>query len=399
MVLMQYTSPTRPKRRWFLPAVILVIVGLVVWRFLPAGGPPAGGMGGATPVSVAEVISKPVTQWKEFSGRLEAVDTADVRARVSGTIEKIYFKDGDFVKKGAPLFLIDPRPYQAAVAQAEGQLASAEAELATANIESTRARKLMAANAIARTVFEERTARAKTAAGSVRAAKGTLDAARLNLHYTLVTAPISGKASRAELTVGNLVNSEPVLTRIVQPSPLYVGFEADEQTYLSMIRVPSTRGLEVEMGLANEEGTPHKGTISSFDNQLDPSSGTIRGRAVFDNADGTLVPGLFARIRIGTPDTAPSVLVNEKAISTDQSSKYVLAVDAESKAAFRPVTLGGSVDGLRVVTSGLKPGEQIIVNGIARVRPGAPVTPIKADMVTLEPLEKPAAAAPAAGAK
>lgn len=389
-----YSKP-RSRKRWLVVVIAVPLIAYLIWRVVYT--PPQHGMDptAAVPASVAEVISRNLTQWRDFSGRLEAVDRAEVRSRVTGTIDKIYFKDGAFVKKGAPLFLIDPRPYQAAVAQAEGQLASAEAEAATARIEADRATKLMRANAIARTIFDERSARAKTAAGAVRTAKGALDAARLNLHYTLITSPISGKASRAEITVGNLVNSEPVLTTIVTQSPLYVSFEADEQTYLSFIRNNAGRDFPVEMGLSNETETPHKGKIDSFDNQLDPQAGTIRVRAIFDNSDGQLVPGLYARVRVGAPDMQTSVLVNEKAINTDQSSKYVLAIDKDGKAAYTPVTLGGSEGGMRVVTSGLKPGDKIVVNGLSRLRPGSKIQEIPASMETLEPLNPPAAPAAA----
>lgn len=346
---------------------------------------------GAMPASVAEVVSRNITLWTEFSGRLEPVDIAEVRARVSGTIDRVYFRDGAMVKRGQPLFQIDPRPYKAAVVQAEGQLAAAEAELATARIEAARATKLMKANAIARTLYDERMARSKTAAGSVRTAKGALDAARLNLNYTLVTAPISGKVSRAEITVGNLVDSQPILTTVVSQSPLYVSFEADEATYLSFIRgTKNDQAIPVEMGLSNEEDTPHIGKIQAFDNRLDPSSGTIRARAAFDNSDGSLLPGLYARVRIGTPDEKPSILVNDTAISTDQTTRYVYVLNSENKAEYRGVTLGGMEDGLRIITEGLQPGEKIIVNGLAKLRPNAEIKPMPVDMKTLKPLDAPA---------
>lgn len=202
--------------------------------------------------------------------------------------------------------------------------------------------------------------------------------------------------------MGNLIDSQPVLTTIVQQSPLYVSFEADEQTYLSFIRsTKNDQAIPVEMGLSNEKETPHTGKIQAFDNRLDPASGTIRGRAVFDNSEGTLLPGLYARVRIGTPDAQDSVLVNEKAVSTDQTSKYVFTLDKENKAVYTPVTLGGNEGGLRIVTSGLKAGDRVVVNGISRIRPGTPIDPVPADMTTLKPLDAPAessdASTPAAG--
>lgn len=401
---MNYPIPPRSRKRRFFPIIIVVAAVFLGWRIF-FGAPAQQGMpDGPTRASVAEAVSHNVTLWTEFSGRLEPVNIAEVRARVSGTIERIYFNDGAWVRRGQPLFLIDPRPYKAALAQAEGQLASAEAELATARIEADRATKLMKANAIARTAYDDRIARAKTAAGSVRTAKGAVDAARLNLQYTQVNAPISGKASRAEITVGNLVNSEPVLTTVVQQSPLYVSFEADEATYLSFIRsTKNDQDIPVEMGLSNEQDTPHQGKIRAFDNRLDPSTGTIRARAVFDNSDGALLPGLYARVRIGTPDMHESVLVNEKAVSTDQTSKYVFTLDKDNKATYTPITLGGKEGELRIVTTGLKAGDRVVVNGIARIRPGTPIDPVPADMTTLKPLEAPAEekadAAPTAEAK
>lgn len=387
---MYQAQPPRSRKRRVLPILLILAVAFVVWRIF-FGAPPQQGMpSGPTPVSVAPVINRTMTLWTEFSGRLEPVDIAEVRARVGGTIERVYFRDGAQVRRGDPLFQIDPRPYQAALAQAEGQLASADAELATARIEADRATKLMKANAIARTIYDERIARAKTAAGSLRSAKAAVDAARLNLQYTQVRAPITGKASRPEITVGNLVDSTPVLTTVVSQSPLYLSFEADEASYLSFIRgTDKNASIPVEMGLADEKDTPYKGKILSFDNRIDPDSGTIRGRAVFENTEGELLPGLFARVRIGTPDEKASILVNDAAINTDQSKRYVYVVNAENKAEYREVKLGGMEGTLRIITSGLEEGDTIAVNGLAKIRPGAEIKPVPADMETLKPLEAP----------
>lgn len=393
---MQHAYSPRPSKRRWLPLLLILVILFIVWRIF-FGAPAQHGMaGGAMPASTAPVISRSMTRWKEFSGRLEPVDIAQVRARVSGTIDRVYFKDGAQVRRGDVLFLIDPRPYRAALTQAEGQLASAKAELATARIEANRATKLLRADAIARTLYDERMARAKTAAGSLRTAEGAVAAARLNLHYTQVRAPISGKASRPEITVGNLVDSQPVLTTIVSQSPLYLSFEADESSYLSFIRgVKNAAEIPVEMGLADETDTPYRGRILAFDNRIDPDSGTIRGRAVFTN-DGSLLPGLFARARIGTPEEKPSLLVNDAAINTDQSKRYVYVLNADNKAEYREVTLGDMEGGLRIITHGLKEGDVIVVNGLAKIRPGTQITPIPADMATLEPLAAPAAEATAA---
>lgn len=389
---MYQPQASRPRKRHILRIIIVLAVAFIAWRIFFSAPPQQGMPEGPTPASVASVISRNITIWTEFSGRLEPVDIAEVRARVSGTIERIYFRDGANVRRGDPLFQIDPRPYQAALAQAEGQLVGAKAELATARIESARATKLMRANAIARTLYDERVARAKTAEGTLRTAEGAVQAARLNLQYTLVRSPINGKASRPEITVGNLVDSTPILTTVVSQSPLYLSFEADEASYLSFIRGTDKKAsILVEMGLADEKDTPYKGKILSFDNRLDPTSGTIRGRAVFDNSDGQLLPGLFARARIGTPDEKRSILVNDAAINTDQSKRYVYALNAENKAEYRQVELGGLEDGLRIITSGLEENDRIVVNGLAKIRPGAEIKPIEADMITLKPLNDPAA--------
>lgn len=384
-----HSFPTgRSRKRFVIIPLIVLAVAFVVWRIFFGAPKPQGMPEGPMPASVAPAISRNITLWTEFSGRLEPVDIAEIRARVPGTIEKVYFKDGAQVRRGDLLFQIDPRPYQAALAQAEGQLAAAEAELATSRIESERATKLLEANAIARTLVDERTARFKTAGGTLRTAKGAVEAAKLNLQYTQVRAPIAGKASRPEITVGNLVDSTPVLTTIVSQTPLYLSFEADESAYLSFIRGNNVdETIPVEMGLADEEGTPYHGKILSFDNRINPESGTIRGRAVFENKEGALLPGLFARVRIGTPDTKPSILVNDAAINTDQSKRYVYVVGAENKIEYRLVTLGGTEDGLRIITSGLKEGDTIVVNGLAKLRPGTPIKPVPADMKTLKPLE------------
>lgn len=411
-IMSAYTPPTgspafsRPRRspfgRLLVILIPLVLIGLIVQRVFFAGAPGGPAMGPA-PVSVAQAVERESTLWHRFSGRLEAIDKAEVRPRVSGTIERIYFRDGAIVKRGQPLFLIDPEPYRAQLTLAEGQLASAEAELVTTRANSARAQKLMRANAISRNEYDTRVGAAKAAEGAVKTAQGAVDVARLNLRYTTVEAPINGRASRAELTTGNVVDAGgggPLLTTIVSQDPLYVSFEMDEQTFLSTIRgvdAAQQSSIPVEMGLANEDGTPHSGKIDSFDNQIDTASGTIRVRTVFTNTDGTMLPGLYANVRIGSAEKAPVVLVNEQAISTDQGAKFVFVVDGEGKAQYRPVKLGGNDGVLRIVTEGVASGETIIVNGLARVRPGMPVKPEPVDMETLAALTPaPAADTPAA---
>lgn len=360
-------------------------------------------MGGA-PVSVATVVTKPVTEWAEFSGIFEAVNSVQVRPRISGQIMQIHFTDGAEVKKGQPLFTIDPRPYEAEQVRAKGALNAAESAATNAGLQLDRAKKLIKTKAISQSEYETRVNAYNEAAGALAAAQGTLRQAELNIGYTHITAPISGKISRAEITEGNLVDAggqAPLLASIVAISPIYASFDVDEQTFLKAIRgVPAVKlkTVPVEVGLSDEQGTSIKATIHSFDNQIKPGSGTIRVRALVANKEGALVPGLFARVRLGSVDEKDAVLINPTAVGTDQSKKFVMVLGVGNKATYTEVTLGSIVDGLQVIKTGLKPGDKIIVSGLQRVRPGAPVTPSDVDMLTLKDPNAPAeAAAPGAG--
>ncbi|WP_154667307.1 efflux RND transporter periplasmic adaptor subunit [Niveispirillum irakense] len=333
----------------------------------------------AVEVDVAPVVARPVVDWQSYSGRLEAVERVDIRPRVSGPITEIHFRNGALVKKGDPLFTIDPEPYKAEVARAEAQLAAAQARARYADAEMARASKLVADSTITRRTLDEREHNARDAAANVRAAEAALKVARLDLGYTNVTAPISGRVSRAEITVGNMVaagaTAQP-LTTIVSVSPIYAAFDVDEQTYLRHIAsVKDESGVPVQLGLTNESDYSRRGTVEHVDNRLDAVSGTIRVRASFNNEDGVLVPGLFARIKVGGSDPQPAVMVDERAIGTDQDKKFVLVVGDDNKVAYRRVELGSRQEGLRIVTSGLKAGERIVVNGLQRARPGDQVQP------------------------
>jgi len=326
----------------------------------------------ATDVDVAAVITQSITDWQSYSGRLEAVDHVDVRPLIPGTIVAANFKDGGLVKKGDVLFTIDPRPYAAEVDRAAAQVAQAEARLNFTTVDAARSQRLVAGAVIAARENDERQNAQREAAASLQAAKAALEQAKINLSYTQVTAPVSGLVSRAELTVGNIVAtgaSAPVLATLVSVSPIYASFNVDEQTYLQYLRHDSDAAVPVKMGLAIEDGFPHDGRIVSVDNHLDVATGTIRVRASFDNADGALVPGLYARIEVGGGQPHPAVMVDDSAIGTDQAKKFVLVVDATDHAEYREVKLGDLHDGLRVVTDGLKAGERIVVNGLQRVRP------------------------------
>jgi multidrug efflux system membrane fusion protein len=293
------------------------------------------------------------------------------------------------VKKGDVLFTIDPRPYKAEYERVIGSLSAAESALLNARQELARAKNLMATKAISKREYDERASALRIAEGNMKAARGSVDSAKLNLEYTDVIAPIDGKVSRAEITEGNIVNAgsgAPILTRIVSLSPIYVSFEVDEQTFLSHIQrfsADQLKNIPVQIGLANEKNTPTPATIHSFDNQLNTSSGTIRVRAINDNADGRLVPGLFARVRLGTPQAEKHIIISDRAVGTDQSKKYVFVVNAQNVAEYREVVLGSMAQGLRIVKSGLAAGDRVIVNGLMRVRPGAPVQPEVVEMQSL----------------
>lgn len=336
-------------------------------------------------VDVAPVVARKVVDWQSYSGRLEAVERVDIRPRVAGTITQVHFRNGALVSQGDVLFTIDPEPYKAEVARAEAQLAAAQARLRYADAEMARAAKLVADSTITRRTLDERENNAREAAASVRAAEADVRTARLNLSYTQVTAPISGRVSRAEITAGNVVAAGAggvALTSIVSVSPIYAAFDVDEQTYLRHIAsVKDDKGVPVRLGLANESDYSRQGVVEHVDNRLDAVSGTIRVRASFDNKDGLLVPGLFARIQVGGSEPEPAVMVDERAIGTDQDKKFVLVVGADNKVEYRPISLGSRQEGLRIITKGLTPGERIVVNGIQRARPGDMVQP---NMVAME---------------
>ncbi len=342
------------------------------------------------PVAVARVISRTVTDSQSFTGRFQAVHHVSVRPRVTGYISSVDFIDGSEVHKGQLLFVIDPRPYQAAYLRAKAQLDQARAALGLARAERIRAVKLLAARAISKDEFDTRIANARQAAADVEAARAAKDAAALNLTFTRVTAPISGRVSRAIVTVGNLVtDGQTLLTTIVSLDPIYVSFNADEQAYLKFEKYArldghglsgardrsGALGNPVYVGLEDESGYPHEGRLVFMDNALDANTGTIRARALLANPDGQFVPGLFARVKLIGNDHYPAVLINDSAVGTNQTAQFVLVLGPDNQLHYRAVHLGPMVDGLRVVRSGLKPGETIVVKGLMRVRPGMQVSP------------------------
>ncbi|MBT2304311.1 efflux RND transporter periplasmic adaptor subunit [Variovorax paradoxus] len=366
-------------------ACAALVLGLPSFK-AEANNAPAADAPRATPVSVATVAATDVNTWDEFSGRLEAVERVDVRSRVAGAVQAAHFREGSLVKQGDLLITIDPAPYAAEVERAEAQVASAQARVSFTRSEQERARRLWEEKAIAQRELDERINAGREAEANLRASQASLQSARLNLGYTQVRAPVAGRIGKIEVTVGNLVAAgpgAPVLTTLVSVSPIYASFDADEQVVVKALKdLPGgasarakLEGIPVQMGTAGLEGTPYEGKLQLIDNQVDAKSGTVRVRAAFDNKDGALIPGQFARIRMGQSRSESAVLVNERAVGTDQNKKFVMVVDADNKTVYREVTLGASVNGLRVVTKGLKAGERVVVNGLQHVRPGALVAP------------------------
>ena len=360
-------------------ACATILAGCVNTSAQPAPPPPPQ-------VTVANVIERDVTEWDEFTGRLQAVDSVEIRPRVSGLVSAVRFSEGAMVRRGDPLFQIDPRPFQAEVDRLQAELTRARATVQRANSELERAERLRSENAISNEEHDRRAAFAQESAAQVAAVEAALRAAQLNLEFTQVTSPINGRVSRAIVTEGNLVSSGPgeatLLTTVVSLDPVYAYFDADEQIYLKYTggadktRNRGSIDRHIRMALANEEGFPRDGQLDFLDNQLDGATGTIRARAVFRNTDGQLTPGLFVRLRLSGAGGYRGLLIQDRAVGTDLSKKFVYVVSPKHEIEYRPVTLGPIVDGLRVVRSGLKAGEPVVVNGLQRIRPGVKVEPV-----------------------
>lgn len=342
-------------------------------------------------VSVAKVLEQPVNEWDEFTGRLEAPETVQIRPRVSGQIDQVAFTEGALVKKGDLLFQIDPRPFQAEVRRLEAQLLQTRAAATRSDNEAQRGDRLRQSNAISAELADSRTTAAQEARAAVAGIQAQLDLAKLNLSFTRVTSPISGRVSRAEITAGNLVTADvTALTSVVSTDKVYAYFDADERVYLKYTELAreGRRGATtpVYLGLSNEDGNPHLGQMNFVDNQVNPATGTIRGRAVFDNSKGEYTPGLYARLKLVGSGTYSAVLITDEAVGTDLGKKFVLVMDADNKPAYRGVELGPKIEGLRIVRSGLNKDDTIVVKGLQRVRPGSPVTPETIPMASKETL-------------
>ena len=371
--------------------IVGVVLTAAMWvTLLTTGCSRSGDAQSAPPppeVSVAQVLQKRVKDWDEFTGRLQAVETVEIRPRVSGYIDQVAFTEGKVVKRGDLLFIIDPRPYKADYDRAAADVKRFKTSLELAQIEQKRVQHLKESGAVSQEEVDERVSTTAQIEANVAGAEAALESAALNMSFTRVTSPIDGRVSRAEVTRGNLVtggtNGGTFLTSVVSIDPIYLYFEGDEATYLRYIQMarsgerPSSRDAPnpVRVGLANEEGFPHVGTMDFVDNQVNGQTGTIRARAVLQNKDGLYIPGLFARVQLLGSGEYTAILIDDRAVNTDQSQKYVLLLASGNKIEYRRVKLGRVIDGLRVVREGLKPGDVIVVNGAQRVHPGIVVAP------------------------
>jgi multidrug efflux system membrane fusion protein len=370
-----------------------------------------GGTQSAPPapqVNVAQVLERRVKDWDEFTGRFQAVESVEIRPRVSGYIDEVAFKEGGQVKRGDLLFVIDPRPYKAEADHAGADVKRYKTALELARIELTRVQRLKDSGAVSEEELDERKSTVAQAEANVAGSEATLEASSLNLSFTRVTSPIAGRVGRAEVTRGNLVtggtNGGTLLTSVQSIDPIYVYFEGDEQAYLrynQMARAgerPSSRDAPnpVHIGLANEEGFPHVGSVDFVDNQLNAQTGTIRARAVLENKEGLFTPGLFARVQLLGSSEYSAILIDDGAVNTDQNQKYVLLLGANNQIEYRQIKLGRMIDGLRIVREGLKANDVIVVSGAQRVHPGVTVSPQKVSMTTgdTEPASSPPPAQP-----
>jgi membrane fusion protein, multidrug efflux system len=353
----------------------------------------------SVPVSVAAVEQRNAPTWDEFSGRLEAVERVEIRPRVAGVVEAVHFREGALVKQGDPLFTIDPAPYATEVERNKAQVLAIQARLALTKNDLDRGQQLWDSRTISQRDLDQRVNAQREAEANLRAAEAALQSAQLNLDYTNVKAPVAGRVGKIEITVGNLVAAgpgSPVLTTLVSINPIYASFNADERVVMRALKAQAATStglvamerIPVQMGTVLSDGTPFTGHLQLIDNQVDARSGTVRVRAVFDNVDGKLMPGQFARVRMGHAEAQQALVVNERAIGTDQDKKFVMVVDADNKAAYREINLGETSEGLRMVTGGLKAGERIVVNGLQRVRPGSLLAPTLVSMDGNAPEEK-----------
>jgi multidrug efflux system membrane fusion protein len=327
-------------------------------------------------VTITDVAFKSLRQWDDFTGRLEAIDTVEIRPRVGGYVDGARFQEGARVHKGQVLFEIDPRPFQAEANRASAEVARAKAQWDLTIVNRERGRRLIEQNALAQSEFDRLSSEEKAAQANLAAANAALQTARLNLEFTRVVSPIDGRVSKALITRGNLVTQADLLTTVVSDTPIYAAFNADEQTFLKYAAAERGKQSPVYMGLMTEDGYPHMGKLSFIDNAMDAKSGTISGRAIFANADGRFTPGLFARIRLVSDASQTVALAPDRAVATDLGKRFVVVVSKDNKAEYRPVEIGPLAGNLRIIRQGLKPGDRVIVGGLQKVKPGDTVNPV-----------------------
>jgi membrane fusion protein, multidrug efflux system len=377
-------EPGFPARRIPFRHLSLVAICAATLVITLAGCKPAPEKRPLSPaaVEVAAVAAKPVRLSDEFNGRVASINSVDVRARVTGYVDQLAYREGDSVKRGDLLFVIDPRPYRDALDSAKASLERERAAAAFADIQAKRAHALNASEAISKEEYQNRDSDLSQSAARVHEAESAVAMAELNLSFTEVRSPIDGQTSRAQLTIGNLAQADQtVLTTVVSQDPIYVYFDCDEQSYLRFQeRVHRGSGVSsanpVRVALANETGFPHVGKVDFLDNQVNPSTGTIRARVVLSNPEHLFTPGLYARVQLESTGAVKALLVDDKAILTDQDRKYVYVVGPGNLAQRKDVVTGGMADGLRLIQSGLAPGDKVIVGGLQQIySPGTPITP------------------------
>jgi multidrug efflux system membrane fusion protein len=388
----------RPTHRPLGAAVLAAVLGGMIAFASSAQAQMPGGPPQAIPVGVLTIKAQPVRLWSSFSGRLHAVESAEIRPQVSGLITQVRFKDGQIVKAGDVLVVIDPRPFEAAVAKADANLASARTNADFAKTEFERAQSMLKTGAIAQRIFDERANTFRVTQAAVNSAAAELAQAKIDLDHAFVKAPIGGRTGRVEITVGNFVQSvpsAPLLTTIVSNDGIYADFEVDEQTYVKGIRTQAKthaqeQTISVQMTVTGDSGRVYTGTIYSFDNHIDTASGTIRARARFPNEDGSLLPGMFVSVKLSDSGDTSALMVPERAIGSDQNKRFVLLAGPDDKVVYREITLGGQVGDQRLVTSGLADGARVIVDGLQHVRPNALVSPTETAMQQPQGAAKPA---------
>lgn len=377
-----YSTVSPLARRAYTVAAALVLAGAAGLYYTQAvkAADPIPAAAPAPSVEVVELQPLEIRTWSRFSGRLTPVESAQIKPLVSGTLQQVLFQEGQQLQKGDPLFVIDPRPHQAEEQRAQAQVANARSRVRLTESELARAKQLFGSQLISQSIYDAALSAYQVAQADLLAAEGALSQARLNLEYAHITAPISGRIGRAELTVGNVVEAgpnAPVLATLVANERFYAEFNVNEQTYLESVRgLQRQLNMPVELSLADDSGKVYHGKIHAFDNRLDVASGTIRARAIFDNTDGLLTAGMYANLKLGSASTAPALLVPERALGTNQDKKFVYVVDANNTVQYREVQLGDHYQAHRIVEKGLAAGERIAVNSLAHLRPNTPINPV-----------------------